>query len=181
MNSRYAIVQFDEDEIRSFEEQEVAFKARYDYGARWIGRVGEEAFRRLMDRYKVAYTDLTNIGPSWIDFVVGRLRIDVKTVGATTPIVHEWYACNFDKGQYDQMCQADKEKQPNTFVFCRYYGNQVKFVGVKSKRLFDIDKVEIPKGVKITDTYTVKEDQYEVLIKQCGTIEEFINYYFRHI
>jgi hypothetical protein len=173
----YIEIAFTQTEIDSFKNQDVTFKAYYDKGSRWIGRVGEEAFRRWMELEKIPYVDLTDIGPSWIDFTVGHLKIDVKTVGANS-IIKGNYGVNFTKEQYDKMERAEKKLKPNCFVFCRFIGeeNKVVFVGIKSKRNFDKDKRELIKGTIITDKYTVPEDQYEIYIDDCASPDRLIEY-----
>jgi hypothetical protein len=173
----YIEIAFTQTEIDSFRNQTVDFKAYYDKGSRWIGRVGEEAFRRWLTEEKVPYKDLTNIGPSWIDFTVGNLKIDVKTVGANS-VIKGNYGINFTKAQYDLMESAEPALQPNCFVFCRFIGelNQVVFVGIKSKKKFDKDKRELVKGTQLTDKYTVPEDQYEVFIDDCESPNRLIEY-----
>lgn len=47
---------------------------------RWVGKIGEEAFRRYMIDNKFPFTDLTQNGASWIDFIINFKSVDVKTV-----------------------------------------------------------------------------------------------------
>lgn len=175
-------IDFTQNEIDNIRESTKTIRyshVYYDKGSRWIGEVGEEAFRRWLDLEKVVYTDLTGTGPSWIDFKVAGLKIDVKTTGQKTRAMpnDEW-GINFTKDQYDRMETAEPRLQPNCFVFCRFIGelNRVIFVGVKSKKHFDMDKREIPKGTVITEDYTVPEHQYEIFIRDCAGPDEFIKY-----
>ena len=173
----FTYIHFTQQEIADFEAQPVSYRAYYDNGARWIGRVGEEAFRRWLTLEELSFTDLTGIGPSWIDFTVGNLKIDVKTVGAASAI-KDTYGCNFTAEQYDKMEQAEMEYKPNCFVFMRFIASEraVAIVGVKSKKNFDKDKLERCAGVAVTDSYTPKLNTYEIQIDQCSPPQRLVEY-----
>jgi len=132
---------------------------------RWVGKMGELAFKRFLERngVKYEYHESDYQKDEW-DFTVGKLKIDVKTVGAKA-IPKDWYACNVTGRQYDKIMREDN--QINTLVFCRFVipTNTAVILGWLKKDEFRQLAKFLPAHTK-TGVITISADQYEVEIKE---------------
>lgn len=167
-------VQLDPLTVSTYKENP-SFKPHFDTGHRWVGKLCEDTFVDLCEKENIKVKNHTRSGPSWTDFTVAGMKIDLKAV-VTKYYPKEDYACNILKKQFDQ------NKEVTHYIFCRFIEtkNTVVFLGIISKRRFEKDKVERMAGDSVTKHYKSHEPHYEVLINQLNSMDEFFDYaYFK--
>jgi hypothetical protein len=152
-------IEFIPYEVSQARENQPSWDARFESESRWIGQLGEEAFRRWCLQEGVEYTDFTHDGPCWVDFEALGKKIDVKTIG-TKWYPKKHYACNVDSDQNVANVDAD------TYVFVRFIHekNYALLVGWISKKNFNKNCVTRMSNKAITESMTPVKEFQEVLI-----------------
>ena len=118
MINHWYIVAFEQETINSIkqdrcEKDKHQWGNRFDSDTRWVGDLGELAFKDWLNEIGFPYNYWTNKQfKDTRDFTVGRLEIDVKTI-ATNYFPKRSYSCQVAASQL-------KNEAVNTYVFSRY-------------------------------------------------------------
>lgn len=166
----------DSDYIEKCKKNYPTFSPYFDHtGTRWIGKVGEEAIRIWFNNEKIKYKDLTNAGASWIDFIVGSYKMDVKCLLSKHKPLNS-YAGDIIPSQ------LEKSYGVNTYIFTRLVEKErtVYICGLISKERFMKEKTERLPGVQITPTFKSKEKLYEIPIYKMTSPEQAIKVLYKY-
>lgn len=137
-----------------------------DKGKRWVGVLGELAFKKYIESFGLKEGEYFNYDTSlntndknpW-DFSIKDLNIDVKTVSTKYYPKKEW-ACNVD-------CTQFNKKGANAYVFARYLypTNTAVVMGWILKDTFNEIKIERNDGDKV-GKIIVEGNFYEIPINR---------------
>lgn len=163
------IVEVPEAEVEKAKADPPTYRARFQSQSRWMGKIGEWAFSEFLKENKVYFKDLTKDGPSWVDFKLGTLNVDVKTI-TTKYFPKEDYACNVDYQQHHDNHEAD------AYVFVRFIKPKrtCVIVGWCRKDYFTQNALTRMGGEKITKSFTPVEDFYEIKIDQLQDMQTLL-------
>lgn len=143
----------------------------FDSDTRWVGHLGEIAFRVWLNQYGFPYKhwDLRDEKDTR-DFTFGRLEIDVKTTSTKFP----------PKMHYgvEVLCSQLDNDVVNSFVFCRYNleTNVASMLGWLPKDEFIDKSIERKAGDKVTESFTVRADMLEVKLRQLKPLIDLDRY-----
>lgn len=161
-------VEFTEAYVEEVKKKKIDWKQNLqgDVKTRWVGELGEEAFRLYMKTIKRPIKDKTQNGASWVDFEIDFMKVDVKTV-ATNYFPTEEYACNISPIQHERNKEAD------TYVFARYIIPQriVVILGWVSKHEFEINALTRMSGDKVTEKFKTNGELMELEIKFINSLK----------
>lgn len=164
----FTSVSFQDKHIQGFQQTPPNWKARFDSPHRWIGQIGEAAFKKYMEVTKRAVEDKTKIGASWVDFEYPKRnwKIDVKTVGTKLRPTLD-YACDVDEDQ------EKENKEANVYVFCRYVFDEkrVYLLGFIQRERFHEEAIFRKAGEAITPSFTPVKNFYEIPIYKLEKME----------
>jgi len=142
---------------------------RFDSDNRWIGYLGEVAFKGWLDKMTVDYTWWNKERAADIqDFsVTGGLEIDVKTLSSTKYFPKSHHGCQVAVKQLDN-------EGVDTFVFCTFILDSYEMVvkGWVSKEEF-MEKSELKQaGIPITKYFTPPVDMRSIKVFQLRPLSE---------
>lgn len=159
-------VEFSDEEVREAKKRREykdsnKWGDHFDSETRWVGYLGEIAFRAWLNQYGFAYKHWNQRdAKDTRDFTFGKLEIDVKTTSTK-------YPPKMFYGVEVLVSQLGNENV-NAYVFCRYNleNNVATVLGWLPKDEFIEKSIERKAGDKVTESFTVRADMLEVKIQQ---------------
>lgn len=168
-------IDYTEKEIEIFTKNrelkdKVIGKNLFESKTRWVGDLAEDGVARVFDQNGIKYIHWTNEREKDLrDFTVGKFEIDVKCL-VVNYYPKENYGVNVAKVQ-------TFNKIVNTYIFTHFVlpFRKLVIIGWKSKDEFMEDARELPKGYKLTDSFTTPCDMFEVLCYQVRSLESLFD------
>lgn len=157
-----------DDYIQRVKNEVIDYKQHLigDIKTRWVGKVGEQALRDWCTYVKKPYTDLTQEGASFVDFIINLKNVDIKTVTRNYYPRENW-ACNISPEQHYQ------NKLVDTYVFACYVvpTQTTVLLGWISKHEFEKNAITRVANTQVTGKFKTNTELMELEISYLNIMQ----------